>query len=383
MAISSATDASQTKALKLLALGALVTLLWIAHPLGVGLFLGVLLAFTLQPLYGKLRSRAWNPGVAALTCVLGAVLITTLFIAGFTALFIRRGAILAEAMPELLEPGSALRVSAGRVMSAVHVDPETGFAELQEQARVLGSSAASLAGDAAGATLSGLLTILFMGLAAYYVLRHWEGIVHHAELVFPFAPQHTRSFFGQFRVVGRAVLRGTVLTGLLQGVLAGLGYWMTGVPDPAFFGALTAVASIVPAVGTLLVWIPAGLYLMITGHTVAGIIELVYGALVVGILVDYGIRPTLVGRGTQVPAVLTFVAMFGGIEVFGLIGLVVGPVIVTLCVAILKTYEGEVTGVPARLDREPPRAATSSIQPIASPSAMASESMASESIGPV
>jgi len=307
----------------------------------------VLLAFTLQPLYGRLRTRAWSAGSSALVCVLGAVLVMVLLIAAFVALFIRRGLILAEATPHLVEPNSPLRVFAARAMTAVHVEPATGFAELEHQAALVGNGAAGIAGELAGGTLSVFLTSLFMGLAAYFVLRHWEGIVHHAALVFPFAPHHTRSFFGQFRTAGRAVLRGTVLTGLVQGVLAGLGYWVTGVPDPAFFGALTAVASIVPAVGTLLVWIPLGLYLLVTGHTVGGIAELVYGALVVGILVDYVIRPALIGRGTDVPTVLTFVGMFGGVEAFGLAGLIVGPVIVTLCVAILKTYEAELLHVPA------------------------------------
>lgn len=336
-----ATNVAESRALKVLALSAIAILLWIAHPLGVGLFLGVLLAFTLQPLYGRLREHRWSAGSAALVCVLGSVLLAMLAIAGFTALFIRRGLILAAAIPSALEPGSPLRVFAWRAMSAAHIDPATEFAQLETQAAEIGSQAANIAQGIAGATLGGLLTILFMGLAAYYVLRHWDAIVHHAEVVFPFAPRYTRSFLGQFRTVGRAVLRGTVVTGLVQGLLAGIGYWMTGVPDPAFFGALTAVASIVPAIGTLLVWIPAGIYLLVTGHVVAGVVELVYSAVFVGIIVDYVIRPTLVGRGAQIPAVLTFVAMFGGIEVFGLSGLIVGPVIVTLCVAILKTYEDE------------------------------------------
>lgn len=342
-----ATHVTESRALKLLALGAIAMLSWIAHPLGVGLFLGVLLAFTLQPLYGRLRTHGWGPAPAALLCVLGSVLLAILAVAGFTALVIRRGLILAEAMPRVLEPTGPLRVFALRVMTAVHVDPATGFAELEARAAELRSQAASGAENVAGVALGGFLTTLFIGLAAYYVLRHWDALVRHAEVVFPFAPKYTRSFLGQFRTVGRSVLRGTVLTGLVQGLLAGFGYWMTGVPDPAFFGALTALASVVPAIGTLLVWIPAGIYLLVTGHVVAGVVELVYSAVVVGIVVDYVIRPTLVGRGTHIPAVLMFVAMFGGIEVFGLSGLIVGPVIVTLCVAVLKTYEHEALVVPA------------------------------------
>ena len=173
----------------------------------------------------------------------------------------------------------------------------------------------------------------------YYVLRHWNEIVARAEIDLPLDPRHTRALFGQFRKVGGAVLRGTVVTGAVQGVFAGIGYWICGVPNPAFLGALTAAASIVPGIGTALVWLCVGAYLIATHHVAAGIIELTYSTLVVAVVTDYVIRPRLVGGAQGVPAILTFVSLFGGVEVFGIIGLIVGPVIVTLCVAVLKTYE--------------------------------------------
>ena len=108
---------------------------------------------------------------------------------------------------------------------------------------------------------------------------------------------------------------------------------------------MTALASLVPAIGTLLVWIPMGLFLIATGHPGAGALELVWGALVVGIATDYIIRPKLVGSDNGVPTLLTFIALFGGAEVFGLLGLVVGPVIVTLAVALIRTYQAEIAAV--------------------------------------
>lgn len=331
----------QTRALQVLALAAFVTLLWIARPVGVGIFLGVLLAFTIEPIYARLCTRGWSCGVAALTCVLAMVVVATGTVATFVALFVTRGVALARSLPPLLAPDGALRKLAERTLRVLHVDPAAAFAHLEGQAADLGSRAAGIAAGVAGATFAGLLTIFFMALAMYYVLRHWTEIVTRAERDLPFEPSHTRALFGQFRNVGSEVLRGTVVTGVVQGVLAGLGYWACGVPDPAFFGVLTAAASVVPAIGTALVWVGAGIYLIAEHHVTAGIAELVYGALVVGVVTDYVIRPRLVGRDTGVPAVLTFVSLFGGVEVFGIVGLVVGPVIVTLCVAVLKTYEEE------------------------------------------
>ncbi len=336
-----ATNASEQRALRWLAWSALALILWIAHPLGVGLFLGVLLAFTLQPFDRALRARQWQRGSSALVCVLSAMLATVLALVGFAFVFVGRAVRLSEEVPAQLAPGGPLRGFLERTLAMIHVHPDSAIAELQGQAAEIGTRAAGMAADVAGLTLDGLLALFFMGLAACYVLRHWEGIVHHAELLMPFAPEHTRTFLGEFRAVGRSVLRGTVWTGLLQGTLAALGYWICGIDDPAFFGALTCVASLVPAVGTLMVWVPAGIYLLATDHLVMGIVLLSYGGLVVVGLVDYVVRPALIGREANMPAILTFVGLFGGIEVFGLMGLVLGPVLVTLCVAVLKTYEAQ------------------------------------------
>jgi predicted PurR-regulated permease PerM len=158
--------------------------------------------------------------------------------------------------------------------------------------------------------------------------------------VSPVRPEYTRVLLDEFRRVGRMTLFGTLVTGLAQGVLAAIGFWITGVPQAAFFGAATAVASLVPAVGTLLVWVPAGLYLFASGHPAMAAIELAWGALIVVGFSDYVIRPRLIGDEAM-PAVLTFVALFGGLEVLGLAGLIVGPVIMGLAVAVLRLYARE------------------------------------------
>ncbi len=339
--MNQASTLKQRRALQLLALAALVTLIWIAHPVGVGLFLGVLLAFTMEPIQNRLRARRWNPRIAALVCMLVTVTVATVAVVTFAVLFVTRGVTAVRALPPLVAPNGELRKLAERSLLEVHANPAAVFAHIETQAVSLESGAAGFAARIASATFAGLLTVLFTSLAMYYVLRHWDEIVSRAERDLPFNPRHTRALLGQFRKVGSDVLRGTVVTGVIQGALAGLGYWACGLPDPAFFGVLTAAASVVPAIGTALVWIGAAAYLMATHHVAAGVAELLYGAFVVGIVTDYVIRPRLVRGSTGVPAVLTFVSLFGGVEIFGVVGLIVGPVIVTLCLAVLKTYEEE------------------------------------------
>ena len=111
-------------------------------------------------------------------------------------------------------------------------------------------------------------------------------------------------------------------------------------PKPLFLGIATAITSLVPAVGTLLVWVPAGLYLLATGSPAMAMAELLWGALVVVGRSDYVIRPRLVGD-EGMPAILTFLALFGGLEVLGLAGLIAGPMIMALAVAVLRLYARE------------------------------------------
>src|SRR5262249_30749474 len=102
----------------------------------------------------------------------------------------------------------------------------------------------------------------------------------------------------------------------------------------------TAITSLIPAVGTMLVWVPAGVYLLLGGHTARAIIEFLWGAIMVVGLSDYVIRPRVVGD-EAIPALLVFIALFGGVYVMGLAGLIVGPVLMQLAVAVLRLYARE------------------------------------------
>ena len=337
----------ERRAFGLLALLALAVLVRLALPVGVGLFLGALLAFALEPIYGWFLRRKVNSAAAALVCALGATVVVSSAVLATTTLLVTRGLALLALFRAQVAPGGAVREFAEHVLvrlTAVHLNVADVSQRLESEAMSLGSRAAGVAAEVAGLTVGGLLTIFFMTLASYFVLRGWDDIVARSERVLPFERRHTRALLGQFRSVGRDVLLGTVVTGIIQGVLAGIGYWMTGVPEPAFFGALTAVASLVPGVGTVLVWLPIGVARTIGGHAVAGLIELIYGAMVVGITADYVIRPRLVGRGKGVPSVFMFIGLFGGVSVFGIIGLILGPVAVSLALAVLRTYEREIAG---------------------------------------
>jgi predicted PurR-regulated permease PerM len=186
-------------------------------------------------------------------------------------------------------------------------------------------------------------------LTVHFILRDWQGIALRAQEILPLRPDYTRELFEEFRRVGRTTLLGTILTGLAQGVFATIGYAFARVPEPLFFGAATAVASLIPAVGTLLVWVPVGVVLILTGHTIAGIAELAWASITVVAISDYVIRPLLVGGEGEMPSLVTFIALFGGVEVLGLKGLILGPVVMSLAIAVLRLYAKETRALRAAM----------------------------------
>jgi predicted PurR-regulated permease PerM len=353
---NTASTDKQRRALGVCVLVGVAALIWMALPVGSGLLLGGLTAFSLQPIHERLRRR-WGSRTAALVCTVGSTTALSLLLAGLGYVLIAKGISAVGAAPGLLAPGAPLRMQierfGGRLSHLpIPIHPQDLIDKLQQEAMKLGTEAAGLVANLLAMLLYTLFTLFFVAITTYFVLRSWERLALAAEVILPIHPRHTRSVFEQLRDVGRHVFLGTLLTALAQGLMAGLGYWVCGAPQPAFFGVLTSMASLVPAVGTMLVWVPLGAYLILTGHMVAGVILFIFGAFVVVGFSDYFLRPYLVGDTETVPALLTFVSLFGGIEVFGLLGLVIGPIVVTLTVALLRTYHAEMVARPdaARAD---------------------------------
>lgn len=341
---SEANTPAEARALRIAALLAAAAIVWVAHPVGIGVLLGTLTAFTLRSFYFRLCKRWKRPSVAALFCVAVTTLGFLFGMASFGYLLIGRGIELVRALGTLLQPGGAARTFVEQLngrLPRLGIHAEMLVSRIGNATAEISVRLAGLASVVAGTTLSGLLALFFLIVTSYYVLQNWNMLIRHAEIMLPLNPRDTRALLEEFRRVGQSVLLGTVLTGIAQGVLAGIGYFITGVPEAAFFGALTAIASFLPMVGTLLIWVPLGIYLLISHHVGWGIAELLYGSVVVVGLSDYVLRPLLVGRHGRGPALLTLIALFGGLEAFGLIGLIFGPVVMSLSLALLRIYERE------------------------------------------
>jgi predicted PurR-regulated permease PerM len=175
-------------------------------------------------------------------------------------------------------------------------------------------------------TLDFVVAFFVMLYVLYFLFRDGDRLSQSIGRSIPLHPQHTRRLLTQFATVVRATVKGNIIVAIVQGALGTIAFWFLGLPGAVLWGTVMAVFSLLPAVGTVLVWGPVAAYFFFTGEIVKGVGLTIWGALVIG-LVDNVLRPILVGRDTRMPDYLVLVATLGGIVVFGLNGFVIGPVI--------------------------------------------------------
>lgn len=158
----------------------------------------------------------------------------------------------------------------------------------------------------------------------------------------PLSVRLRQALFSRFALTINAIVKGSVVVALVQGMLGALVLWALDVRAPALWGAVMAVFALLPVVGTGLIWGPIGVYMLVSGAIWQGAVLLLFGILVIG-LVDNLLRPILIGKETRMPDYLVLVSTLGGIAAFGTNGLVVGPVIAALFLAAWSVFPA-VTG---------------------------------------
>lgn len=179
--------------------------------------------------------------------------------------------------------------------------------------------------------------VFVMFFTLFYLFIDGEQAFKYLLRLSPLKNEHEKLLAAKFVSISRATLRGTLVVGTIQGLLGGLAFWIVGVPSPAIWGLMMVLLSMIPMVGSALVWLPAALILLLIGSVWQGVFLLAFGFGVISI-VDNILRPRLVGKDTQMHPLMIFFAILGGIAFFGLPGFVIGPILVSLFLALSEIY---------------------------------------------
>lgn len=176
----------------------------------------------------------------------------------------------------------------------------------------------------------GLLVALGVMLyLTFFLIRDGRGIAGVIERAAPLRDEQRRAVLERFIVVIRATIKGSLIVAIAQGTVGGIVFWAIGMSAPLLWGVAMAFMSLLPAIGTGLIWVPVAVYLLATGSVWQGATLIFCGLFVIG-LVDNLLRPILVGRDARMPDYIAFISTLGGLELLGLNGFILGPAIAAL-----------------------------------------------------
>ena len=299
----------------------------------------VVLVVVSYPVYARL-ARKWNPTLAATASTVGVVLILIVPALLVTGAFIHQGVEAVQEVQQQIQSGHFswvndlwLRVQArfpdanpGNLTTVIHRYADAGAAYL---------------GSRLGAVLRNTAVFLFhlavMILAMFYLFRDGDSIVARLREVLPFEKSHRDKMIDETRELIFASVTSSLVAAVAHGILGGLAFGLTGIRAPIFWGVMMGFFSLIPLVGSALIWVPAAISLMVDGHIGMGIALMIFCSVIVG-LVDNIIRPWMISGRAEMGGLVVFISVLGGISVFGMLGVVLGPIVVAAGASMLDLY---------------------------------------------
>jgi predicted PurR-regulated permease PerM len=332
----------EDRTLLLLVIAVSLAFAWILWPFFSAVLWATVLAIVFAPLYRRiLRSIIRDPNLAALATLLIIVMLVIL------PLFLTAASLVHEAT-SLYERIQSGELNLGTVFQQLRdalpawvtgILDRLGLTNLgavQERlsdalkrgSQFIAAQALSI-GQGAADFILGLLVTLYL---LFFLLREGGELFKRLHDAIPLAREQKRALFSKFTTVIRATIKGSILVAAVQGALGGLIFWLLGLHAPVLWGVVMGLLALLPAVGAAAIWLPAAIYLLVTGSIWQGMVLLLFGAFVIG-LIDNILRPLLVGKDTKMPDYVVLISTLGGLATFGLNGFILGPVIAAMFIA--------------------------------------------------
>lgn len=319
---------------------------WILQPFYGAILWAIVGAVIFAPLYRRLLRSTERPSLAATIAVLLITAMVILPLAMVTASLVREAtALYAKVQSGEVNFGSYVQ----QVFSALpdwikgllqRVDL-TDLAALRENlSSGLMKGGQALAPQALSIGLNTFDFVLGLGIMLYllfFLLRDGAYLADRLRHAIPLHADQKVALFSRFAIVVRATVKGGILVAIVQGALGGFAFWFLGVRAPLLWAVLMTFLSLLPAIGAGIVWIPVAIYFLATGSIWQGMFLIGWGVLVIG-LVDNLLRPFLVGKDTKLPDYVVLLSTLGGIQVFGLNGFVIGPVIAAMFMVAWENF---------------------------------------------
>ncbi len=343
-------------AILLAALSVVLYLCWqMLRPFVAIIAWSVVLVITFHPVQQRLVKYTRRPSLSALLSSLLVVLTILIPVLLITGLIVSEAFTLAETLHGKFQGGfdpkqiPPVRHIMEWLIQHAHWDPARVEESIRQHASQLVQGAAQSLLTVAGNVSSLVVSFVFTVFTMFYLFRDGVKIMSQIPDLLPLERSQSESVITRIRDVIDGSIYGVLVIAVIQGGLGGLIFGVLGIPSPVLWGLVMAVASLIPLLGAASVWVPGALYLLLTGQGSKALIVAAFGGLVIS-SVDNFLRPKLVGEKVRLSELVMFFSVLGGLEVFGMLGIVVGPVVYAVAgslLDVLRHPETEAESAPA------------------------------------
>lgn len=321
----------------------------IVKPYLLDIFMALVLFFTAKPLYLGLTRllRGWKVLASALTCLI-LLLLILIPLFSLVSIIATQALEFSSQVTKGLQYGDLWTWVAAKIdavkLYLIHLNLPLppGDIDLAQIVQTAVSKASAFIYTNAIGLIKGF-TVFFFDLVltlfiAFFMFLQGDDFIKAIKGLSPLDPAHNDEILRETEITIKATLWGTVIVAVAQGTLGGVGFWIFGLPQPAFWGTVMIPASVIPVVGSTIIWGPAAVYLLFTGHVSAGVGLILWGGVVVSVI-DNILKPILMKGSGETPSIFILFSILGGLTYFGMIGFILGPLILSFLLSLLRIYQ--------------------------------------------
>lgn len=318
---------------------ALVAAYFIIKPFLGPLILAAVLAFIFQPVYLKwLKIIRDKKSSAALLTVIVAVILVLLPIVFLGSQIVKEASQLYNSLA--IENKKDLIAVVEKVVDKLrplNLVPENFSLDIDKYLREGALLLVKSVGGIFSSFAKMILNFFIFFMAFYYLLKDGYKVKDYFVALSPLEDKDDKLIVRRLRSAVSSVVKGNLLVGIIQGILTGIGFALFDVPNPVLWGSVAAIAALIPSIGTALVLVPAIMFLFITGNNFNAVGLLIWGVVAVG-LIDNFLGPKLMGSGMKLNPLIVFLSVMGGVAFFGPLGILLGPLSVSIFLALIEIY---------------------------------------------
>jgi len=320
-----------------------IAFLWLLKPFAYPIFWAAVIAGIFGPLYKKINRRLKQPNLSTAIMLFVVILVIILPLAVIASVLLAQAIDMYSALKDTAD----IQQKAQGIINLLKGNPYLQKLDLDEKALtekfydVSGSISKYIVGYLTDLTQNTLLLIInfvVMLYCLFFFIRDGDRLLRGSLYILELKDEIGNRLYQRFTSTARATLKGTLIIGLIQGTMGGILFWAVGINSAIVWGVIMILAAMIPGIGCAIIWAPAALIMLATGHIWEAGVVIAIGSLVIS-SIDNILRPILVGKDTQMHPLLIFLSTIGGIAVFGISGFVIGPIITALLSTLWEIYE--------------------------------------------